>query len=77
MWFIFGTPPPTIRSYATMAEGTMGLSWGRSGLEVYIEYSLSLTSQDWVAVDGPIAGTNWTLAVPEGGPMGFFRVRTE
>ncbi len=77
MWFIFGTPPPTINTFATSSQDTFDLSWERSGKEVVMEFSPSLNETNWQVVAGPVTATNWTLELPEGHSSGFFRIRTQ
>jgi len=77
IWFIYGTPPPTIMSMQTGAEQTLSFEWERSGTGVYIEYSPSLIATNWEIIAGPIYDTNTTLSVAPGQESGFYRVRTE
>jgi len=77
MWFIYGTPPPTIGEMAPQSDGSFEMNWERSGKAVYIEHSPTLIPADWQPVAGPIHGTNAVAAPPPGSKRGYFRTRTE
>ena len=77
IWFIYGTPPPTIGEMAPQPDGSFEMNWERSGKAVYIEHSATLTPADWQPVAGPIYGTNSVVTPPPGSVRGFYRTRTE
>nr|MDA3797553.1 hypothetical protein [Kiritimatiellia bacterium] len=77
MWFIFGTPPPTVNSFNMNIDGLIVLDWERSGTAVYIEYKEDLMSTDeWSIVAGPIYGTNIVISPLEDKQSGYYRVIT-
>ncbi len=78
LWFIFGTPPPTVNGFELEDDGSVTMDWERSGTAVYVEYKADLMSTDeWEVVDGPVYGTNTVITPLEGKESGFYRVITE
>ena len=55
----------------------MSLEWEGAAGELYVEFSLSLTTPNWLTIAGPLQGTNWTFTPVPGSPSGFFRVRSQ
>jgi hypothetical protein len=78
MWFIFGTPPPTVNGFELEDDGSVIMDWERSGTAVYIEYKADLmSSAAWEVVEGPLYGTNAVISPLDDRESGFYRVKTE
>ncbi len=78
--FQFGFAPPlpaTLSGLRRGPNGTMTLDWQGAAGELYVEFSLSLTSPNWQTIAGPLNSTNWTFTPVPGGQSGFYRVRSE
>jgi len=78
--FQFGKAPPasaTLTGLRRGANGTMSLEWEGAAGELYVEFSLSLTTPNWQTIAGPLYGTNWIFTPIPGSPSGFYRVRSQ
>ncbi len=78
--FQFGKAPPapaTLTGLRRGANGTMSLEWQGAAGELYVEFSLSLTTPNWQTIAGPLQGTNWIFTPVPGSPSGFYRVRSQ
>lgn len=69
--------PATLTGLRRGPNGTMSLEWEGAAGELYVEFSLSLTTPNWLTIAGPLQGTNWTFTPVPGSPSGFFRVRSQ
>jgi hypothetical protein len=76
LWFIYGTPPPTINSSVVLSGNDMHLCWDRSGKEVVVEFSPSLTATNWQEVVAPTTSTNASINISGSRRHGFYRIRT-
>ena len=78
IWFIYGTPPPTLRAVTREPDGDYRMAWDRCGKGVYIEFAPELSATSvWMAVDGPIYDTNAVIRPLDEYDHGYFRTRTE
>jgi len=78
--FQFGQPLPasaTLTGLHRGANGTMSLEWQGAAGDLYVEFSLSLTTPNWNTIAGPLHGTNWVFTPVPGSPSGFYRVRSQ
>ena len=78
--FRFGQPlpaPAMLTGLRRGADGTMSFECQGAAGELYLEFSLSLTTPNWHTIAGPLHGTNWIFTPVPGSPSGFYRVRSQ
>lgn len=78
--FQFGQAPPApamLTGLHRRANGTRSLEWQGAAGELYVAFSLSLTTSNWQTIAGPLHGTDWIFTPMPGSPSGFYRVRSQ